>query len=138
MCERVRVWVCAVASKRGRALNGEMGEVRGRLCASAQVRDTLCAKSIVSPAPTTVRIVTGCGCGSETGNFSLLRRNFSWGEVHEYGMPRTKDFALRTNPGWALIQILRSSTTLRLQCVRVYVRVVMQKGVREREKEIER
>src|SRR4029434_358714 len=60
------------------------------------------------------------------------------GEVHEYGMPRTKDFALRTNPGWALIQILRSSTTLRLQCVRVYVRVVMQKGVREREKERKR
>ena len=96
MCERVRVWVCAVASKRGRALNGKMGEVRGRLCASAQVRDALCAKSIVSQAPTRVRIVTGCGCGSETGNFSLLRRNFSWGEVHEYGMPRTKDFALRT------------------------------------------
>ena len=48
VCERVRVWVCAVASKRGRALNGEMGEVRGRLCASAQVRDALCAKSIVS------------------------------------------------------------------------------------------
>ena len=90
----------------------------------------LCARS-----QSCLRIVTGCGCGSETGNFSLLRRNFSWGEVHEYGMPRTKDFALRTNPGWALIQILRSSTTLRLQCVRVYVRVVMQKGVREREKE---
>ena len=132
--------VCGYAQLRvnARALNGERGEVRGRLCASAQVRDALCAKSIVSPASTRVRIVTGCGCGSETGNFSLLRRNFSWGEVHEYGMPRTKDFALRTNPGWALIQILRSSTTLRLKCVRVYVRVVMQKGVREREKEIER
>ena len=42
------VWVCEVARKRGRTLTGEMGEVRGRLCASAQVRDALCAKSIVS------------------------------------------------------------------------------------------
>ena len=56
-----------------------MGEVRGKLCASAQVRDALCAKSIVSQAPTRVRIVTGCGCGSETGNFVCLGANLVGG-----------------------------------------------------------
>ena len=49
MCERVRVWVCAVASKRGRALNGEMGEVRGRLCASAQAINAAWSKECVRP-----------------------------------------------------------------------------------------
>ena len=52
MCEQVRVWVCAVSSKRGRALNGEMGKVRGRLCASAQAIDAVCVKSRVHQAPT--------------------------------------------------------------------------------------
>ena len=147
----VSVCVCVCVCERMRAC------VSGCVCGYAQLRINAVARSmerwgkweegyaqahrwgmLCARSQSCLRIVTGCGCGSGTGNFSLLRRNFSWGEVHEYGMPRTKDFALRTNPGWALIQILRSSTTLRLQCVRVYVRVVMQKGVREREKEIER
>ena len=67
----------------------------------------------------------------------LLRRKFSWGEVHEYRMPGTKDSCLKDKSELGLNSILKSSTTLRLQCVRVYVHVVMQKGVREREKDRE-
>ena len=72
MCERVPVWVCAVASKRGRAHNGEMGKVRGRLCASAQAIDAVCVKSRVRQATTRGRMVTGCCCGSETGTLYLV------------------------------------------------------------------
>ena len=81
MCERVRVWVCAVASKRGRALNGEMGEVRGRLCASAQVIDAMGVKSRVFQAPTRGRMVTGCCCGSETGTLCCLGANLVGGSA---------------------------------------------------------
>ena len=73
------MWVCAVASKCGRALNEEMGEVRGRLCASAQVIDAVCVKSRVRQAPTRGRMVLGCGCGSETGNFVCLGANLVGG-----------------------------------------------------------
>ena len=68
----------------------------------------------------------------------LIRRKFIWGDVHEYRMPGTNDSCLNDKSELGLNSILKSSTTLRLQCVRVYVHMVMQKGVREREKEIER
>ena len=55
----MRVWVCAVANKHGCTLNGEMGKVRGRLCASAQAIDAVCVKSRVRQAPTRGRMVTG-------------------------------------------------------------------------------
>ena len=98
MCERVRVCGYAQLRVNARALNGERGEVRGRLCASAQVRDALCVKSKVSQAPTRVRIVTGCGCGSETGNFVCLGTNLVWGRCTSIECLEQRILALRTNP----------------------------------------
>ena len=132
MCERVRVWGCAVANKRGRALNGEMGEVRGRLCASAQVRDAMCAKSIVSQNSHRMRLRV------RDRKLCLLRRKFSWGEVHEYRMPGTKDSILKDKSELGLNSNTNIFDNTEIAMCACICSCGDAKGVREREKEIER